>query len=188
MVTAWARSNSQHWERHERVARSYTFATGAGWHGWMPPLARVRVLAMWKVIGPLLTHWKGYMPAKLMGLGEDLPLNVYRQWRHWCTYPHYFFDDPNMAELSEIFARVRTPIIAANALDDTWAPPRSRDAFMRGYKNAAWQAVDIDPQHSGIGPIGPIGHTGYFRPKAQSLWQGVLEGFLRPITSTPCLC
>jgi predicted alpha/beta hydrolase len=22
---------------HDRVARFYTFATGAGWHGWMPP-------------------------------------------------------------------------------------------------------------------------------------------------------
>jgi predicted alpha/beta hydrolase len=72
---------------HERVARFVTFATGAGWHGWMPFAERLRVLAMWRVMGPLLTRWKGYLPWSLLGMGEDLPLPVYRQWRRWCGYP-----------------------------------------------------------------------------------------------------
>lgn len=160
---------------HGRVARFYTFATGAGWHGWMPPLERLRVLAMWRVLGPLLTRWKGYLPWSLLGMGEDLPLNVYRQWRHWCSYPRYFFDDPAMAQqLGAQFAQVRTPIIAANALDDHWAPPRSRDAFMAAYRGTGWQAVDIDPRRAGLGPVG---HMGYFRPAAQPLWQAALDWF-----------
>jgi predicted alpha/beta hydrolase len=159
---------------HEQVARFYTFATGAGWHGWMPPLERVRVLAMWRVLGPLLTRWKGYLPWSLLGMGEDLPLDVYRQWRQWCQYPRYFFDDPAQAHLAEDFARVRTPIIAANALDDHWAPPRSRDAFMAAYRQAGWQAVDVDPRHAGLGPVG---HMGYFRPAAQPLWDAALHWF-----------
>lgn len=161
--------------QHHRVAGFYTFATGAGWHGWMPPLERVRVLALWRVLGPLLTRWKGYLPWSLLGMGEDLPLDVYRQWRDWCRHPRYFFDVPALAgEMSERFASVRTPILAANALDDLWAPPASRDAFMAGYSQAAWQALDIDPQASGLGPIG---HMGYFRPAAQPLWRAVLDWF-----------
>lgn len=39
---------------NERVRRMATFATGAGWHGWMPPLERARVMLLWHVIGPLL--------------------------------------------------------------------------------------------------------------------------------------
>jgi predicted alpha/beta hydrolase len=160
---------------HERVAGFYTFATGAGWHGWMPPLERLRVLLMWHVIGPLLTRWKGYLPWSHLGMGEDLPLGVYRQWRHWCRFPRYFFDDGAVAaSLAESFARVRTPIVAANALDDLWAPPASRDAFMAGYRHAGWRALDIDPQRSGLGPIG---HMGYFKPAAQPLWQAVLDWF-----------
>lgn len=161
---------------HERVARFCTFATGAGWHGWMPPLEQLRVLMMWRVLGPLLTRWKGYLPWSLLGMGEDLPLNVYRQWRHWCRFPHYFFDDPAMVPLAvaERFAAVRTPIVAVNALDDHWAPPRSRDAFMAAYRGTAWHAVDLDPRRAGIGPIG---HMGYFRDAARPLWDQALQWF-----------
>ena len=55
----------------------------------MPPLERLRVLAMWRLVGPLLTRWKGYLPWSLLGMGEDLPLDVYRQWREWCSHPRY---------------------------------------------------------------------------------------------------
>ena len=76
---------------------------------------------------PITTHWR---------IGEDLPADAYRQWRHWCQFPHYFFDDPAMRGIEQDFAAVRTPIRAANALDDLWASPESRDAFIQGYRNA----------------------------------------------------
>jgi len=162
---------------HHRVARFVTLATGAGWHGWMPPLERVRVLLMWRVIGPLLTRWKGYLPWSLLGMGEDLPLGVYRQWRHWCQFPRYFFDDPAMRNegLSERFAAVRTPIVAVNALDDRWAPPASRDAFVAAYRNAHVRPLDLHPASVGMKSIG---HMGYFRPAARPLWDEWL-GWLR---------
>ncbi len=175
---------------HAHVAGLYTFASGAGWHGWMPRLEQVRVLTMWRVLGPLLTAWKGYLPWSLLGMGEDLPLGVYRQWRQWCRYPRYFFEDPEIAgAMTESFDRVCTPIVAANALDDHWAPPASRDAFMSGYRNADWRALDIDPQAQGTGPIG---HMGYFRPSAAPLWRAALDWFeklpqlpLLPLVSSP---
>ena len=161
--------------RPHGVAGLYTFATGAGWHGWMPPLERLRVWAMWRLLGPVLTRWKGYLPWSLLGMGEDLPLDVYRQWRQWCRHPRYFFDDPEIAaEVAASFDRIRTPIVAANALDDRWAPPASRDAFMAGYRHAPWRALDIDPATAGLGPIG---HMGYFRARSQPLWQDALNWF-----------
>jgi predicted alpha/beta hydrolase len=53
---------------HNQVAALFTFGTGAGWHGWMPPLERIKVLALWYLIGPLLTRWKGYLPWSLRGI------------------------------------------------------------------------------------------------------------------------
>ncbi len=162
---------------HQRVARFMTWATGAGGHGWMPPLERLRVLFMWRVLGPLLTRWKGYLPWSLLGMGEDLPLGVYRQWRHWCRFPRYFFDDPAMRAqgVAERFAAVRTPIVALNALDDRWAPPASRDAFVAAYRNTECRTVDLHPASLGVRSIG---HMGYFRPAARPLWDEWL-GWLR---------
>jgi predicted alpha/beta hydrolase len=159
---------------HARIRSAYVFGTGAGWHGWMPPLERLRVLALWRLIGPPLVRWKGYLPFRMLGMGEDLPIDVFYQWRRWCGFPHYFFDDPDIVGLREQFAQVRTPIVLANALDDPWAPPRSRDALMTGYPNSDWRGIDLDPSVSGIGPIG---HMGYFRAKAEPLWQVMLDTF-----------
>ena len=160
--------------RPEQVDAAYTFATGAGWHGWMPPLERLRVQFMWNVLGPVMTRVAGYLPWSRLGMGEDLPIDVYRQWRHWCRFPRYFFDDPQMREVTSRFDDVRFPIVAVNAIDDAWAPPASRDAFMAGYRNAPVRAVTLDSRRSGLGPIG---HMGYFRPRAQPLWNEALAWF-----------
>lgn len=158
---------------HERIAGCYCFGSGAGWAGWMPWREALKVRILWNVILPPLVAWKGYMPWSLLRMGDDLPLGVYRQWRQWCVFPAYFFDDPRMAHLTKSFAQVRTPIVAATALDDRWAPPRSLDAFMAGYKNAPVKRIDLDPRRGG----GHIGHMGYFREQAQALWDDMLGWF-----------
>lgn len=158
---------------HSKVTGFYVFGTGAGWHGYMPLGERLRVLMMWKLVLPILTWWKGYCPWKMLGMGEDLPIDAYRQWRHWCQFPRYFFDDPVMCGIEQSYARVNTPIVAANALDDLWATPRSRDAFMFSYRNAPLVSRDLDPKLVG----GKIGHMGYFRQNAEPLWEEVLEWF-----------
>ena len=156
---------------HEKIAAFYTFGTGAGWHGWMEPLEQIKVLAMWNVLGPLLTRWKGYLSWSLVGMGEDVPLDFYRRWKHWCRFPNYFFGDPSMRYLTRSFGRIRAPLMAANSIDDRWAPPKSRDAFIAGYRNAARQTLDIDPSRMGLRAIG---HVGYFKPHAMPLWESAL--------------
>lgn len=160
----------------EQVQRFATFATGAGWHGWMPPLERLRVRFMWRVLGPLIVRARGYLAWSLLGMGEDLPRDVFYQWRHWCQWPRHFFDDPAMSGLREQFARVRIPIRAINASDDKWAPPASRDAFMAGYSQAQVEAITIEPETLGMRSIG---HMDYFRPQAQALWQQTLDWLRR---------
>jgi predicted alpha/beta hydrolase len=159
---------------HRAVTRFYTFGTGAGWHGWMPPIERLKVRCMWHIIGPILVKWKGYLAWSKLGMGEDLPLSVYEEWKHWCTFPHYFFDDPTMTDVKHQFSQVKTPIIAANATDDLWAMPQSRDAFMSGYPQGIWHGVTIDPHTIGMRHIG---HMGYFRRQAHPLWQNALNWF-----------
>lgn len=158
-----------------RVAAMYAFGVGAGWHGWMPRGEQLKVLFLWHVIGPIVTRVFGYLRWSFLGMGEDLPLGVYRWWKRWCRYPRYFFDDPEMADVIKDFERVRQPIVAVSALDDAWAPPASRDAFMQGYVNAPWQGVEVDPAAS---TTGRIDHLGYFRTPARALWDPALEWLL----------
>lgn len=159
---------------HQRLAGAWICAAGAGWAGWNPLPERARLWALWNVVFPPLVRLKGYMPMSMFEMGEDLPLGVYRQWRHWCSFPHYFLDDPAAAELKSACATVRTPILAMTALDDAWAPPRSRDAFLlRAYPNADIVRVEVDPRAHG----GQIGHVGYFRRSASDLWDRALTWF-----------
>ena len=145
---------------------------GAGWHGWMPRPERYRVWAMWHMLGPIGTRMYGYHPMSKFGGGEDLPMGVYRDWKRWCALPHYFFDDPEAKVITDKFAEVRIPIGAAVSTDDLWAPPASRDAFFKGYANAAVDAIDLQPE--GLG-VKQVGHMGYFRPQAGALlWPQIL--------------
>ena len=158
--------------QRDAVRAAYVVAGGAGWHGWMPRSERLKVLLLWHGVGPVATRLLGYQPLKRLGIGEDLPASIYRQWKRWCSYPRYFFDDPEAAELVRGFGDVTLPIAAANALDDWWALPPSRDAFFAGYRNAPVQAIDIDPRAEGLREIG---HMGYFRPQVGAvLWPRML--------------
>ena len=159
---------------HQFVDKFYGFAIGAGWSGWMPFLERIKVQFLWHFVLPVIVMLKGYMAWSKLGMGEDLPIDVYKQWKYWCRFPHYFFDDPTMKDTTRLFQDVRTPIVAANALDDRWASPRSRDAFMHGYSNAPVETLDIDPKNG----FGAIGHLGYFKSFAAPLWDDVLAWFM----------
>lgn len=156
---------------------AWLFATGAGWAGWMPRMEAFRVRLLWSVVAPVWTRLHGYLAWSRFGMGEDLPYGVYRDWKRWCSFPRFFFDDPLMAEVVRSrFDRVRTPITAVNSLDDAWAPPRSRDVFMAEYRNAPLKAIDLEPRSKGIKGIG---HMGYFRAGAVVLWDEVLDAIGR---------
>lgn len=155
------------------VMTMHAYGTGSGWKGWMPRSERLRVAFLWNVFGPTIVSTRGYLAWKRFGLGEDLPVDVYRQWKRWCRYPGYWFDDPEIgAEMQALFARVTVPITAINAVDDRWSSPAARDAFFRHYVNADLTVRDLQPAELGQSSIG---HMGYFRRGSEPLWDELLD-------------
>lgn len=155
------------------VTSMHALGSGSGWRGWMPRTEQVRVAFLWNAFGPVIVGTHGYLAWKRFGLGEDLPIDVYRQWKHWCRFPGYWFEDPQVgAEMSRLFARVRVPITAINSVDDRWGSPAARDAFYRHYVNADVTTRDLRP--SDIGQVA-IGHMGYFRQGSEPLWDSLLD-------------
>lgn len=149
---------------HRRTRGLYTFATGAGWAGHLSRVEGTRLRLLWNFVAPPLVALKGYLPMSLLGMGEDIPLGVYRNWRDWCRNPGYFFDDPQ-AEFAANFDEVDTPVVAVNSVDDAWAPPRSAAAFVDHYPHVT--RITVRPQDYGIRRIG---HFDYVRPSSMPLW------------------
>ncbi|MGE8652239.1 MAG: alpha/beta fold hydrolase [Acinetobacter gandensis] len=163
---------------HQRVSAMYCFGTGAGWHGYMPFKEKMKVHVMWNIVFPPMVAVKGYLPWSKLNMGADLPVDVYKQWRRWCKNPTYFFADPDQPELKTLYAQVKTPIYAVAALDDDWALPNSRHAFMQHYRQAPMHYQNIEAQNYGLKSIG---HMGYFRQGAEPIWDEVLITFDRYI-------
>ena len=157
---------------HDKVQAMVSFGTGAGWSGYMPLKARLKVQVLWQIIFPPVVRYSGYLPWSKFNMGADLPLGVYQQWRKWCKNPLYFFQDAEQAELIAQFAQVKTPIYAVSALDDDWALPKSRYAFMQHYKNAPIEYINLRAQDVGMQKIG---HMGYFRQGAEQIWQRLFD-------------
>lgn len=159
------------------VSTMHAFGIASGWHGWMPRAEQIRVTFLWNVVGPVVVGSRGYLAWKRLGFGEDLPLGVYRQWKRWCRFPGYWFDDPDIgAQMDELFARVQVPITAVNAIDDRWASPAARDAIFDHYVNSPVTKRELHP-----GEIGQssIGHMGYFRRGSEPLWNTTLDDLSR---------
>lgn len=154
-------------DRANEAVGLYAFGTGAGWHGHMERVEGLRAWFLWNVLGPPLVAARGYLPSRVLGLGEDLPRGVYDQWRAWCSHPNYFFGD-RAYDFAPRFAAITRPIVAVNSLDDAWARPVSARAFFAGYTHAPieWRTVDV---------ASPIGHMGYFRATpGPPLWDDLL--------------
>lgn len=159
--------------RPNDLQAAYICGCGAGWHGWMPFPENIKVWAMWNLLGPIFTHTYGYHPLSKFGLGEDIPMGVYRDWKYWCKFPHYFFDDPQAKAIADGFAEVRIPIAAAVSTDDLWAQPKSRDAFFKGFVNARVEPIDLTPKQLNVSNIG---HMGYYRGQVgETLWPQILR-------------
>lgn len=154
---------------------AYLCGAGAGWAGWMPLAERIKVWLLWNVIGPVATTWLGFQPMSKLGLGEDIPLGVYRDWKRWCSFPRYFFDDPapEAKAIAAKFDRVQLPLAAAASTDDLWALPKSRDAFFSGYQQTQVDRIDLAPAQLGVTHIG---HMGYFRREVgAALWPQIMS-------------
>ena len=159
---------------HHKVTAMYCFGTGAGWHGYMPFKEKIKVQVIWNIVFPPMVAVTGYLPWSKLNMGADLPKGVYQQWRRWCKNPTYFFADPEQQALHEQYAQVKTPIYAVAALDDDWALPSSRYAFMQHYKNAPMHFINISADEFGLKQIG---HMGYFRKGSEAIWDQILSTF-----------
>lgn len=139
---------------------------------WPAPDRYLMAAVMYGAV-PLATSAIGYLPGKL-GIGEDLPSGVARQWARWCTRPGYFLSGkraPRRERFEHLNARVRLYSFD----DDRYAPARAVDALGELMTAAVVERRHVHPLDVGAERIG---HFGFFRPTlSDSLWSAVASFF-----------
>jgi predicted alpha/beta hydrolase len=149
------------------ISRVLLVASQAGYWGLLHSPERYRVYLMLRLVGSPVARMLGYMPGRL-GIGEDLPRDVFLEWTGWVMKRRYFFDDTTLAAL-ENFPRYRGALRAICLTDDPWATAPAVDLLCSGFTGTRPERIDIRPAAIGAGKIG---HFGFFRPEHRgTLWR-----------------
>lgn len=137
---------------------------------------KLRVWFLLRVIAPVLCRIFGYMPARRLGLGENLPTPVMNQWGRWSAMPNYFYDDPNW-DARRRAGEITLPLLVLGFDDDPWANPEAITRLMEPVKNAKVERPEIRRMDFGNQAIG---HMGFFRSRyRETLWPEVGNWLLR---------
>ena len=140
------------------------------WRHW-PPRHRYLLAALWYGVMPGMAGLLGYFPARRLGLGENLPAGVAKEWARWCRHPAYFVEaDGEPIKLN--LDRFTGPVISYS-IDDDWMAPRAAvDALYEHFSGAKRERRHVRPGDCGVDALG---HFGFFRdPGRQALWPAAL--------------
>lgn len=155
----------------EGVARVITIASGLvtlADHPWP-----YRALAAWCWYGlPRLANAVcGYLPGRAMGIGPDLPADVYRQWRRWCTRPGFWQADVGATLPAPDPAQITCPMKIVAIADDDLVPPPAVWRLMALYPRAIKRQLTLRPQDH---DLPKIGHIAVFARQSATLWPGII--------------
>ncbi|MGQ0599579.1 alpha/beta hydrolase family protein [Aquabacterium sp.] len=152
---------------HRRVARLVGVSASTGWFRGMRLSFRLKARLGLRCLVPLGTLVKGYGPTSAVGLGEDLPAGVARQWGQWCAAGGYATNAIRGKPEQDFHAEVRTPITVLYAEDDDIATPPTVADLLRTFPSTQKQAMRVKPASHGLKAIG---HIDWFRASHQALW------------------
>jgi predicted alpha/beta hydrolase len=141
------------------------------WSGW----ERARVGALWYAGVPLLTRMFGHFPASRLGIGQDLPTGIARQWAEWGRDPHYLRSErigPQPQFYAAFRGRLRTYLVRG----DEFASEHSVRAWHDWFPQARREFVDLGLRNSAGRKTG---HFGFFDPGIGAEWWPGVADFLR---------
>ena len=158
------------------------FGVSTGYAKGLATYYRPQAWAFWHLIGPLLIARYGYGAFAKLGVMEDLPTEVYRDWRRWCDSPSYLFDPRHADTRNSLGAPLPQPVWEAmdfpirhvHAPTDEISSLRNVSSFWRHWQPAGGvEQVVLDPAaHGGK----PIRHFDYFRRRfEETVWAEAVE-------------
>lgn len=135
-------------------------ASQAGhWRHWSG-LERAKVFTFWYAVVPLMTALGSTFRASYLGLGQDLPAGIARQWAEWGRDRDYI-RSPTVGPQPQFYDEVRCELRTYLIEQDNLAPERAVRAWHDWFPNAERELMNIG-SHTPCGRR--IGHFGFFDP------------------------
>jgi len=164
---------------NQLIRRIFTMGAQYAYWGDYAAGARLRMVAKWHLVMPLITILFGYFPGKKLGWLEDTPKGVVRDW----ALSRQRFEDtwrgrssaryPDKHALVQRFAVVTAPTLAVSVTDDEFGTIPAVERLLAYFSDSPRTHLRISPQ-SIFEP--EIGHFGFFKSRfEQKLWQVPLE-------------
>lgn len=155
---------------HDKVAKLIAIAGSTGHIKGLKGRTKAMAPLMFKVIFPFSRIVKGYGATKFLGMGENLPKNVAKQWAQFCSKPGYVTNAIGDTIFEDFHHEVTTPITVLWASDDEIATEANVKDLLRLYPNATTEMIEIAPheyQHQSIG------HMQMFKTSHQNIWPAI---------------
>lgn len=170
---------------HTEVRAAVLVASQSGYWGLWPTFgSRAAIFSVWHVLIPLLTL-SGRLPMSLLGLGEDVPAGVAREWAQWGRQQKYIMSYSQTLP-DDGFRSFRGELTTFAIADDAYAPPSTVQALHDFYQGASRKTHHlVHPSDMGVKELG---HFGVFRPKFKNTlwarWRAALLGEAPAVAST----
>ncbi|NJM83730.1 MAG: hypothetical protein HC844_15860 [Tabrizicola sp.] len=133
---------------------------------------RLAARFVWHGPVPFLSRRLGYFPGAALGVGADLPIGVYEDWRRWCLARALHLSDLGerlpLPDPHRVTARMR--IVAVD--DDAWVPKAAVWRMMALYPEATKRQLVLRPKDFGLDGIG---HLAAFHRRNSALWPQLVD-------------
>lgn len=140
-----------------------------------PLSGQIKLFLLWHLLIPMMSRGPSFNPKKL-GLGTyPWPAAAAQQWAQWGQQKDYLFNPKFGFDLTA-WHQFDQPLLSLGFTDDDLAPEAAIDGLLDEFgKNHDQPHIDkriIDPNNINLQSIG---HFGFFKPKAKSLWQDLIK-------------
>lgn len=153
----------------EGVARVINVGSGAVHHTDHPWPYQGQARLFWFALGPVLTLLNGYLPSKLIGMGENLPSGAFWQWRRWCTRDVFYDPDAGFELPAYHPGQLKMPVNFVSIADDELCMIDSTRKLARRYETGAISVIDPRPQGD------KLGHLGVFQRRNAKYWPELIK-------------
>ena len=134
--------------------------------------SKINTAIFWATVFPISNWWNGYFPASKYKMGEDWPSGVVKDWWTWSKYHLAHYKIMDQLNFPQFYHDVKIPILSYIMTDDNMATVKTIPFFKEDYKNADLTVKIVSPKDY---QLKSIGHFGYFKEKAQPIWDETLE-------------
>lgn len=157
---------------YDKVAQVISISGSTGHVKGLKGRTKRMAPVMFNLIFPVSSLIKGYGATNFLGMGENLPKNVAKQWAQFCSKPGYVINAIGKTIFDDYHSEIQCPITVYWSSDDEIATEANVKDLLRLYPNAQTDMIELSPQEHGHKAIG---HMLMFKKSHQNLWSKITQ-------------